>query len=423
MTDGKRRAGWEYLVVFFISLLFYGLLAAWTSNGLGLFSKYALEQANLARDIALGNASVIQDSRLFLQPLPVIVESLLVLIPPLSRGVAAPVTFSVLAACLSSVLFLYALRRFGLPLVARWLLLAGWMLNPVVILEAVNGSGMISLMLVYMALFVGLSGWLLRYTWGPLVFLGFSGAVLAVINLNSLVLLILPVIAVVLSALLVRVENYHFSEHAFWLFVTPVAYAVFVRIFFSELIYNAPFYFLRFDRLFPQALPLNWPSLSAAAAGGIFIEVLNWVWIIAPLLIPLTLIYIASAALHVQPGAVVFTGMAWIPLSFSLLAGDLRPLDQPNRYLMLMIPAAVFMVFLLLRTFKKGRVLVSVVLAVLLLAANLLTFWNFYTLPPGSEYQKYLSTWVEQVTPQENPVITAQGTSTVEQSGLKLPAK
>lgn len=387
MGDNRRKTRWEYLVAFMLPLVFFSGLAYWSVINQNLVSEDAILQADLARSITL------TDSRFFLYPLPILFQSLLSIVSPVKESVLAPVMLSLICVSFSSLLFLYSLKQSGLPISYRWLLLLGWLTNPVVVLESVNGSGLMVTMLIYMALFAGFSSWLQSYTWKPLAFLGFAGTVAAMTHLNMIVFLVLPVLGVALSAFLHEPKNINFSEHAFWLIVTPVAYSIIIRLFFSEIIYQNPFSFIKLDTLFPQTLPLAFPSLTSISAYGLFLHILDWVWIIAPLLIPLTAFYILTSALRVRPSSAIFVGMAWLPLAFSLISDNFQPLSSPNRFILLLVPSIAFIIVVLIRTISFGKKMAALLLAILLLASNVLTLLNFKFLPDGSEYKTYLTTW------------------------------
>lgn len=381
---------------FFISLLLYAALAVWSIRGLGLIAPHAMQSAYLAKTLAFGRTPVVADSRLFLLPLPTFLQALLVFIPPVAEGVVAPVALSVLAAAFACALLLRAAQSSGLPLIPRWLLLIGWMFNPIMLVEAVSGSGMMFLILCYMAFFLALSRWLHTRSWLPLVGLGATASLAILTHFNTLLLTLIPLLIVALSALEEKPENPAYAENVFWLVATPLVYTIFIRVFFSTGLFETPLYFLRWDDLFPQPLDLPLAKLSLQSLGGIgplIVDLLDWVWVVFPLFLPLTALYILVSALRLQVSSTCFIAMAWLPVAFSFLNTSAAP-TTPNRFLILIIPAGIFLILFLIRSLRTAHTWAALLLAITLITSNAFTLWTLHTLPPGSEYSAYVNAWL-----------------------------
>jgi hypothetical protein len=218
-------------------------------------------------------------------PLTTLVYLPVALIKPLSTSLGAlPLTSALFAAGLLVVLE-RILAQFGVPVVARYLLVILFGINPMIVFYATNGMGEMVYLLLLTAGFGAFMRWLRDHDTRDLVI---SGLLLAAGSLARYELLIFSAaLAVTVVIVLVRRRaSRNEVEGSLLAFLSPVAYALGIWGLFNWVIMGDPLYFFRSEAsAFHNTLPPHGLALVGHVAS------LSWQ------LLPLTLVIAGVLAL------------------------------------------------------------------------------------------------------------------------------
>lgn len=406
MNSGKeklRSLDLELLLAFLLPLVFLSLLAFLTIERVGLVSPAARELSTEAMDLITGPAPAAFDSRLFTLPLHMLLQFPLLLFLPASSAFLAPVIISVLASAGSFCLLVYAGRTFGLPALPRWLMALVFILNPYILVESINGSGVSLSVFLYTWVLFSVSHWLEGRGWLMLSFLGIFGGLAVITNIYTIDLLAAALILVLVNAFLEIPVGSRYAEHIFILAATPVLYAFFIRLSFTFARYGDLSPLFRLDNLVVAPLDLGISPIAIqdlSALPPLLINFLDWVWVVFPLFFIISAVYLLIAAIKLCGNGIFLLIIAWLPAIFSIFDPPSRSIGAAlNRFLLLIIPAGLMLVLLIIRKAGVWNGILALIFIVLLIFSNTLSVLTICSLPGKNIYSTYLDAWIGDVLP------------------------
>jgi hypothetical protein len=390
----------EMAVVFLLGLLVFSTLAFWTSRHLRIFSADALNLAYLAKTLGFGRFPLTSDSRLFLLPMPVILQIPLMAIPGLWPDVSAGIIISIISASfLGALLFDFA-KSYGFPAILRWLLWIIFIANPFILVEAVNGTSVIFMMCLFFLLLSIAFRWLENRHWLMLLNLGLSSALAIMTRFNSLVFIIIPLVIVGINALWEKPDQPAYAENAIWIIATPVVYVILARFFFISALSGSALFFENFDKHISFSI-----ELPSAASGlnnlqylnhsfATFISQISYVF---PLTFLILVLLILVSAVKSHWNNILLLALCCLPVALAYT----NTFSPVNRYLLFIIPSGYFLLVAALNLVGRGRVIVTTLGVLLLLASNVYSAMVITKNTFPSEQRTFLSSWLHG-NPQEN---------------------
>lgn len=407
----------EGFAVFLLCLVIFLAVGFWTSRRLQVFSAEALNAAWLAKILGFGRFPLASDSRLFLLPLPVILQMPLMAIPALQPDVSAGLVISAFSAALLGALLFRLARVVGLSAPLRWLLLLSFITNPFILVESASGSPLMLLMCLFFSLLFFAFHWLKIRNWLTLVNLGMAAALAVITRFNALVLVSIPLILVGISALWEKPEQPEYAENAIWIIATPVVYILLSRFFFSGFLTGNAVSFSGYDARLPLQLDMPatlselgslrflGPSLAA------FVVQISHVFL--PIFPILALLIIVSA-LNFRWNNILFLAFCCLPVALAYSETEIFL----NRYLLFIIPAGLFLLILALELFKRGKTLTALAAVLLILAFNANLTLSILESPNPSEQRTFLSSWLRG-SPRDNFSGAVEMATFIDQRGLE----
>jgi hypothetical protein len=403
--EKKSRIDVECLLVFGMALLLFGILGIRSLHVYQIVSNEAARSAYFAKISAFGRTPVANDSRLFLLPLPVILQIPLLYIPILFQGVYASIIISVLSGAGMCALVMKTAKTIPLPIPLRWLLVIAVAANPFMVIESVNGAGTTLLMLFYCAIFYYAIGWLKNRHWLALASLGMTLALAVITHFSILALAILPIAVIGNNAWLEKSDQPAYAENAIWVVATPIVYVVFMRFLFSAGIEGNMFSFIRYDRLLTQPffIPANQSAfISAYPFLSRLLEVFGQIWQLYPPFLIMTILLIGYSAIHFNGNGLFFMTLAWAPIIYAYL-GRLQGVEIiTSRWILFIIPASFFMALYILSLNSRGRNVLAILLTVMLLYFNFSVIRGILSMNADYEYQNYLTAWLSGSSPYDS---------------------
>ena len=358
-----------YRVVFQVGFFFVD--AAWRT--------YAVWRVFFGNDPKLANIGFVW------VPLPALLQFPLVLLPALRyKGLSGNVVTAAMGAGAALVL-LVLLRRLRIPVILRWLIVAAFMLNPMIWIYSANGmSEIIFIFFLLLAIYC-------YYRWhdtnGRWTFLTGCGLAMTGAFLSRYESIILIIIFSVIIAWQVFIwDKYDLQriESTILVYGAPIAYFIFLWLAANYLIMDDPLYFVRGEYSnagtigfqltgIPWALPIKGNLLASVQT------ILIQTWQIFPAFFLLSgVLLIAAIAKRAWIGLYTL-GIAWSFIGFPILNLYLGQSTMHVRYLINVIPMAFVMGVSLLRLVTRWRGLVAILLCLTFALSDFSSFnsmWN-----------------------------------------------
>lgn len=371
-------ADWESLGLGGAVLLTLVWLAVHVVNRLHFFAGDAVARAFSAQAILLGSEPKLANVGFVWAPLPVLLQVPLLMLPALRNDGLAGNVLTALSGAGTALVLLLFMRRAGVPLLARWLLVGAYLLNPMVLLYSVNGmSEMVLLFLSVLALYL-YRRWQASDRWSDLGAAGLAAGLACLARYDGVLLAAIMALVIGLQAVGRRPDNLHYAQSALLLFGAPVVYLGSLWIMANWMIMADPLFFVHS----PLSLAARLPSLLAGrewivalkdnvlASAGVS---LGETWIVYPAFIVLSGLVLLLAMRRRSGRSIGVMLGAWALAAFSAANVYLGNSQFSERYFMSAIPMAFVLAAEVLALLPRWRMPVGLALGAGLLLSNLAT--------------------------------------------------
>ncbi|MBI3763383.1 MAG: glycosyltransferase family 39 protein [Chloroflexi bacterium] len=241
----KRRTALELLVVGLSAFVANAIMAYLVVFRLNLFLTDAMARTRSAWQVFFSGEPKLANVGFVWAPLPTLLQLPFVLIPPLRYKGLSGNLVTVLAGAASAMLVALFLRRTKLPALLRWLMVAAFVLNPMVIFYSSNGmSEMVVILFVLAATYLYIR-WHETGLWTYLAGAGAATGAAFLARYDALFVAVALTMAIGLEALVRRPDRPRFSESSVLMFGAPVAYIVALWIASNWAIMGDPLFFAR----------------------------------------------------------------------------------------------------------------------------------------------------------------------------------
>jgi hypothetical protein len=274
----RIKIDWELWLVGVISFVIFIANAYYLVFRLNIFLTDSMARTRSAWQVFFSSEPKLANIGFVWAPLPTILQLPLVLIPQLRVNGFSGNLVTALCGTGSVLVFLLFLRQAKLPRVLNYLLLLVYILNPMILFYSANGMSEMVLELFVMLTAYCYLRWNQTHNWIYLSVCGVTTSLAFLSRYDASFVAIAITIFIGIEAITNIRKNYAYAESAVLLYVSPVAYVVFLWVLLNWLIMGDPLYFARSAysnagqigyqlALIPDLLPLKHNLLASLWVG------------------------------------------------------------------------------------------------------------------------------------------------------------
>ncbi|MBI4631345.1 MAG: phospholipid carrier-dependent glycosyltransferase [Chloroflexi bacterium] len=346
----------------------------------GFFFADATARTRITMQVFFSNEPKLTNLGFMWPPMPMFLQFPLVLIPALRyKGLSGNVVTAVMGIGAALMLMLF-LRHLRIPVVIRWLIVATFVCNPMILLYSANGMSEITFSFFVLLAVYCFYRW--HETNGRWTFLTGCGLAMAgafLTRYESVIVFTVFGALVAWQAFLWHFRNPHYIESVIFLYGAPVAYAVFLWLLGNYLIMGDPLYFARgpysnAGTIGPQLAALLWV---VPLKGNLLASVqrtLADTWYLFPAFYLLSgTLFIAAIWKRVWIGLYILA-IAWSFIGFLILNVYMGQAVWQLRMMLIEIPMAFVIGIGILNIVTRWRGLVAILLCFTFALSSFSTF-------------------------------------------------
>lgn len=386
----RKSVDFELIGVGLAALVINAVVAYLLVFRLDIYSIDSMSRAGNARAVFFGSDPKLTNIGFVWPPLTVLLQLPFVLIPGMGyRGLAGNAV-TVLAGTGAVIMLMLFLRQVNLPRPVRWLLLATFALNPMIVYYSANGmSEMIYVFFVLVALYFYWR-WRQEGSWVWLSSAGVAMGLAILTRYEAIFVTAVLMLVVGLEGLLRRPDDPRVGESMVLIFASPAVYMSLLWVAANWVIMGNPLFFVSGQysvsgkiglllAAYPELLP-NKGNL-AASLWTAFREA----WNVFPAFAALSGVLLILMLLRGNARWLGMFVVAWSPILFGTLNIFSAQIMLIARYFVAAIPMAYLLSVGVLQLIGRGRTLAGLALAVLLGVSGYSTARVMLTTPGGAQ--------------------------------------
>jgi hypothetical protein len=318
-------------------------------------------------------------------PLPALLQFPLVLIPAFRyKGLSGNVVTAIMSVAAALVLMMF-FRRLRIPLVIRWLLMATFVCNPMILLYSANGmSEVIFICFLLLAIYCYYRWLETRGRWTFLTGCSLAMTGAFVTRYESVIIFIVFGVLIAWQTFVWDKDNLHHTESAIFLYGAPFAYAVFLWLLANYLVMGDPLFFARGPYsnagiIGPQLAALPWIVLFKGDLLASTQKILVETWHLFPSFILLSgVLFIVTVLKRDRVGLHILV-IAWSFIGFLILNLYFGQSSMQMRYFINEIPMTFVIGIGILHITSRWRGVVGFLLCLTFALSGLSSFdlmWN-----------------------------------------------
>ncbi len=361
----SKRIDFDLLSIALFAFIINAMAATLLVFRLNIYAPDNLARASSALASLFGIDTKINNIGFARPPLVTLLQIPLVVFPPFRYNGLSGNIISVLSGAAVAVMLALFLRRANVAQAMRWLIVAAFILNPMIVFYSANGqTEMTYFFLVLVAVYLYWR-WRDESHW---TFLAGSSvaAGLAILTRYDAVFITAGLAFVIgLEGMARRPDDARFGESLVLLFVTPAAYLGLLWLAANWAFVGSPFYFLRAHEAqigiylasHPDLLPLKGDFAAS------FLKALSEGWILFPAFLPLSAALFLLAMARRSWHWVGTLMVVWSLVLFSAFALFMGWSPAQLRFFMAVIPMSFVLAAGILQLLKASRQVVALILA------------------------------------------------------------